>query len=824
MAGPNGHITLKVILGYLLLVAMAVGSVVYIYDVIGKIAEEQTPDSLSRKKVYLVTNTLSLLYESEALGQLIGMPQGQISHFNRTLNKAIHNMDTLSTLVSPDLSPKIDKIKALIEQKRRNTRVLLDTWKETNTEHLYNQNIEKVIARQDTVIKQLDVQERVIVRQDSVVSPIVKKPRGFFRRLADVFSPPKVDTTLVLNTTRQVVTDTLVRAFNPSDTIVSVLNNLRDSVADQRKLLMDRLLERAAVLRYDNSVITSRINQMLRDIEEEEMNVSLERIQKKQDLLSETSVLIGGIAIAALVVVVIFIIMITRDISRSQYFRQQLEKAKLYAEDLLHKREKLMLTISHDIRAPLSSIIGYIDLSLGRRPDERQRYYLENMAGSADHILSLVNGLLDFHRLESGQMEIQAVPFDVRILFNEIYGSFKPIADAKGLDFILNMKEEGLEFLYSGDPIRIRQVVGNLLSNAIKFTRKGRVVLIVKLVDDFTRLVVIVCDSGPGIPKEEQEKIFGEFARLSGTEKEEGFGLGLSITRKLIELMGGELTLESVPDKGSDFTVNLPLEKSDVQSLPVNSLPEETVEAVPESNGRDIHCLLVDDDPLQLALTEEYLKQHHVLVTCCTDSSSVIELFGQASFDVVVTDIQMPGVDGYQLLDIIRKSGIPGTDTVPVVALSASLENEHNHYLEAGFTGFLNKPFTAEQLITLLNKLLAVDIHTNTFAGLDFTSLTAFAGDDKEASASIIRTFTEETGKNLTLLEEALNTMDRESAAKVSHKLLPLFTMLGATTLVPLLRMLDKNDEALSDDGWKRLLSDVIGQARQVLQQAVDNL
>lgn len=824
MAGPSGHITLKVILGYLLLVAMAVGSVVYIYDVIGKIAEEQTPDSLSHKKVYLVTNTLSLLYESEALGQLIGMPQGQISHFNRTLNKAIHNMDTLSTLVSPDLSPKIDKIKALIEQKRRNTRVLLDTWKETNTEHLYNQNIEKVIARQDTVIKQLDVQERVIVRQDSVVSPIVKKPRGFFRRLADVFSPPKVDTTLVLNTTRQVVTDTLVRAFNPSDTIVSVLNNLRDSVADQRKLLMDRLLERAAVLRYDNSVITSRINQMLRDIEEEEMNVSLERIQKKQDLLSETSVLIGGIAIAALVVVVIFIIMITRDISRSQYFRQQLEKAKLYAEDLLHKREKLMLTISHDIRAPLSSIIGYIDLSLRRRPDERQRYYLENMAGSADHILSLVNGLLDFHRLESGQMEIQAVPFDVRILFNEIYGSFKPIADAKGLDFILNMKEEGMEYLYSGDPIRIRQVVGNLLSNAIKFTRKGRVVLIVKLVDDFARLVVIVCDSGPGIPKEEQEKIFGEFARLSGTEKEEGFGLGLSITRKLIELMGGELTLESVPDKGSDFTVNLPLEKSDVQSLPANSLPEETVETVPELNGRDIHCLLVDDDPLQLALTEEYLKQHHVLVTCCTDSSSVIELFEQASFDVVVTDIQMPGVDGYQLLDIIRKSGIPGTDTVPVVALSASLENEHNHYLEAGFTGFLNKPFTAEQLITLLNKLLAVDIHTNTSTGLDFTSLTAFAGDDKEASASIIRTFTEETGKNLTLLEEALNTMDRESAAKVSHKLLPLFTMLGATTLVPLLRMLDKNDEALSDDGWKRILSDVIGQARQVLQQAVDNL
>ena len=199
------------------------------------------------------------------------------------------------------------------------------------------------------------------------------------------------------------MTDTLVNSFNPADTIVTVLKNLQDSVADQRKQLVDQLLERAANLRYNNSIITSRINQMLRDIEEEEMNASMERVVKKQEVLRETSYLIGGIAILSLIIVVVFIILITRDISRSQYYRLQLEKAKQYAEDLLHSREKLMLTISHDIRAPLSSIIGYIELLLRRRPDERQRYYLENMTGSANHILSLVNGLLDFHRLESGR-------------------------------------------------------------------------------------------------------------------------------------------------------------------------------------------------------------------------------------------------------------------------------------------------------------------------------------------------------------------------------------------------------------------------------------
>ena len=156
----------------------------------------------------------------------------------------------------------------------------------------------------------------------------------------------------------------------------------------------------------------------------------------------------------------------------------QLEKAKQYAEDLLHSREKMMLTISHDIRAPLSSIIGYIDLLLRRHPDERQQYYLDNMSGSASHILSLVNDLLDFHRLESGKMEIQRVAFSVSALFNEIFTSFRPIAESKDLTFVLNLKEEGKEKLYIGDPIRIRQIVGNLLSNALKFTREGRVVKI----------------------------------------------------------------------------------------------------------------------------------------------------------------------------------------------------------------------------------------------------------------------------------------------------------------------------------------------------------
>ena len=821
MAEQSGHITLKVILGYLLLVAIAVCSVVYIYQIIEQVAGEEEPDSKARQKVYLVTNTLSLLYESEALGQLVGMPQNNVNHFNRTLNKAHSNMDSLRVLITDSVQLlKIDTIDMLLRQKRLNTRRLLETWKETNTEHLYTINIEKVIAEQDTFIEQKEIKEHVVVKQDTILSQ--KKPRGFFRRLADAFSPSREDTSIIVNTTRQIVTDTLVNVFNPADTIASVLKNLQDSVAGQRKLLADQLLERAANLRYNNSIVTRKINQILRDIEEEEVNASLERMQNKQKILRETSLLIAGIAIVSVVIVIIFIFMITRDISKSKYYIMQLEKAKQYAEDLLHSREKMMLTISHDIRAPLSSIIGYIDLLLRRHPDERQQYYLDNMSGSASHILSLVNDLLDFHRLESGKMEIQRVAFSVSALFNEIFTSFRPIAESKDLTFVLNLKEEGTEKLYIGDPIRIRQIVGNLLSNALKFTREGRVVMVVSinaLADNSALLNVLVSDSGPGIPPEEQERIFGEFTRLSATEKAEGFGLGLSITRKMTVLMGGNLSLKSVVGQGCDFTIELPLTVADVQVLPAAEEEAVSEPELPSFVGRDVYCLLVDDDPLQLALTEEYLRQNHVEVSSCTDPFSVVALLQKTSFDAVITDIQMPGMDGYQLLESIRNSGIPGTENLPVIALSASVENEHDHYLESGFTGFLNKPFTARQLITLLNKLLSTELLVT--SDFNFDSLTAFAGEDKEASASILKTFVEETTKSNVLLEGTLQDDDREQSAKISHKMVPLFTMLGATSLVEKLRVIEKNATTLPVEEWKSLLSEVIAEVKKIIEQAM---
>ncbi len=830
MEEKNRHIIRKVVWGYLSLLLVAVCAVGYVYSVIRQLAVEDAPDTTIRDKTHLVTNTLTLLYESEAMGHIAGKSDNELYLFNRALNKADRNLDSLRLMLADTVQQlKVDTIKYLLRQKRWNTLRLQETLNEWNAGRIYMEKIQQVIETQDSVVRiqkpdtisQPVVREIVEVEQDTVVVT-KKKRKGFFRRLADAFSSNvEADTSYVRNTTRQLVTDTARIVYNPSDTIIQVLRNLQDTVAGQREQLAGTMLQRANNLRYNNSVLTSRINQMLRDIEGEAVQQSIDRMQHKQTLLRETTRLIGGIGMAAIVMAVVFLVIVIRDISQSHYYRQQLEKAKQYAEEILRGRENLILTISHDIRAPLSSIIGFIDLLLKRNPDERQRYYLDHMTASSRHILSLVNDLLDFHRLEAGQMEIHPVPFSVLSLIQEIYANFNPLAEAKGLLLRLDVKSPYMELAYMGDTNRLRQVINNLLSNAVKFTPEGTVTLraaIVKKNDRQYELDVTVSDAGPGIPEAEQERIFGDFIRLQGSGKAEGFGLGLSITRRLVELLEGTLNVHSVVGQGSDFMLTIPLPLSEAGLIAVEEPP--VVPAPFPSAGGRVRCLLVDDDAVQLALTEELLKRSQVEVAGVSNPHAVLDILKDTAFDAIITDIQMPGMDGFRLLKMIRESGIRGTDKIPIIALSASVANEHSHYIEAGFTGFLNKPFTAGQLTELLGRLLAVG--PEPVPAINFSALTAFAEEDEEASASILNTFTEETGKSIELLRKALREGDRTETARLSHKLIPLLTLLGANGLVRMLRLLEEDGNGLAEDDWKKLLEEVIGGVSDIVRQAVE--
>lgn len=807
------HLTRSILIGYISIIVLAVCAGAYIFNLITKIANEKEIDTTSKEKVFIITQTLSLLYENEAYTQFLGMPDEDFAKFNETFDQVQEQMGLLRSYM-PDTTQweKIDKIDLLLEQKRTNTEQLLHIVKEM--EGIYSRNLRRTSSSSNDPIKEVEVKKQEDVKQDTVV--VQRQKKGFFKRLAEAFAPTKEDTTIVVNTTSQVKTDSTIKTDATDESIDKVLTDIQSSIAGERALLSQRLQKQVNALRYNNNIITNEINQLLLEIEEEAMLSAHLQEEEKQAMVHRASEHLGVIAVVSIIIVLIFLFIAMRDISRSRYYRRQLEKAKLYTENLLQRREKLMLTISHDIRAPLSSILGYVGL-LKKKPEDKQEEYLDHVDVSANHILALVNDLLDFHRLDSGQVEINPVPFSVPVLFDELQAAFKPLADAKGLALETSIEETDKGQTYLGDTVRIRQVISNLLSNAIKFTSKGSIAMHVSLNEseetDKRLLHVSVKDEGRGISQEEQEKIFDEFTRLTGTEKIEGFGLGLSITGKLVSLMDGTISLESKPGEGSEFTVVIPVSLApDASEQTTSDTDSEPAEPAIDSK---INCLIVDDDMLQLKLTEELLKSNHVNVIGVTDTDMVLSLLENGKFDIVLTDIQMPGMDGYSLLKHIRTSGLSGADTIPVIALSASNAEEEIHYQEAGFTGFLVKPFTANNLISLLNKIFSVEIKAND--SLNIASLTSFAEGDKEAKESILKTFTEETGKSIALLEEALSAEDKKQAARISHKLIPLFTMLEANTLVQKLRILEKEEE-MTDSHWRELLQEAIDQATSIVR------
>lgn len=826
------HIGKKVVIGYAALIVIAVFSLLYIYGVVRQIASEEDINSVPRQKIYLVTNTQTLLYESEAMGQLLNMEEEDFGHFNETLDRAHANMDSLRQLVTNDsLLLKMDTIDMLIERKRMNTEALMEIWKEANKD-LYAKNIEKALASQVAPVEEKDVKEEHLSKKDTVV--VTSQKRGFLKRLKEVFVPSDADSSVIISQNEKLLKDTQVSANDPNAAISKTLRNIQSNVASERERLRELLVNQSSALRYDNSLINARINQILRDMEEEEMGASLVRMQRRQDLLGRTAYLITGIALLSVFVIVFFLILIARDLFRSRFYRERLERA-------IDSREKLILTISHDVRAPLSSVIGYVELLQRSGMSEQQNRYLHNIGSSSRHILSLVNDLLDFQRLESGQMEAHKVPLRIPSFFNEITDSFQPQAKTKGLDFILTI-ENSTDKVYLGDSVRIRQIIGNLVNNAIKFTPEGKIELIVDCSQLSTgqeteesqaasNLIVTVRDSGPGIAKEQQQKIFGEFARLEGTEKVEGFGLGLSITNRLVNLLGGKLDLHSEIGKGSDFIVSLPMELAAEQDIQeVKEITATAPTALFAENS--VKCLIVDDDLMQIALLEEMLRLNGIHPVSCTNPELVVDFLTRNKVDFVLSDIQMPGMDGFALIKQIRTSELPEAKTLPVVMLSGSVGKD-TQYKEAGFTDSLGKPYSMEQLRELIMRILPEEkrksdgkqnketiqsANEGSKVKVNFSGLTKFAGEDKAASDAILQTFFSETRKNIEIFKDAEKTTDRVTVADVAHKLIPLFSMLEANVLVQQLQILQRNEPELTDSGWRRLVTDVIKQASSVIE------
>lgn len=835
------YVKTKIVTGYILLLAVCLVSVGYLYRVVVRPPDGAGTYAALRSKRDVAAQTLYHLYQAEGYAQLMIAGYSSYEARYRGELRTVRNfLDSLRALERDTLQmQRLDSITLLVADKERRTMNLWRSLRSGGTARLLNKNIEAIIhpVQIDSLVSadSLPAASQPVVREQADTVRVQRARRRFFRRIADVFSPPKEDSSIVISRTRTVA-DSLPRQSPVADTIASVLRSLQDRVTGQRIEIYDRAWNEGLRLSYSNRMVNRQIYRLLSDFQREDDAFLLHRIEANDRLRRQSSETLGWIAGCAVVLMLLFVAILWRDVNRSNRYKRQLEDANREKQALLDARERLMMAITHDIKAPLGSLMGYIDLLSRIASDKRQALYLDHMRQTSEHLLALVRSLLDCYRLDLNKVEKACVPFVPQQLFESIRAGFEPLAAERGIDLVLKV-EESARAEVAGDPSRIRQIAENLVSNAIKFTDHGSVTVGVQRAEQ-GELLFEVKDTGRGIPREEQEQIFGEFVRLRSAQGVEGVGLGLSIVKRLVQLLGGRIWIDSAPGAGSRFVVSIPV--ADVAAVGGRDGEGDSSEPVwhgdtEAGSGAEVRgigprkaaglagvkILLVDDDPLQLEMTAALCRAEGIEAECCPYPEYAVKLVEERPFDAVLTDIQMPAMDGVQLCRALARVA----PQVPVVAVSARSEEWPD-----GFAGVLRKPFAASELRNVLARVvrhapgggelphaaggdgggIAAACHVerdgaesrgaegtvgrgaDDSASFGFEALAAFAAGDAVAERNILESFITQHAEAADRLEKALADGDRETIRALAHRMAPIFTMLGARTLAAALREVER--------------------------------
>lgn len=805
----------KVISGYILLFLLSILGAILIYKQITQFIHKENLSDNSNQKLFIIGNVLTGLYESEALSNAF-VQTGAQSYFQRYMDilaeteAGIHDLKTLTTRKEQYL--RIDTISHLLEKKVRNLQELAQVKQSLAPDDFYSKAIADIEARRDSAHNRINIRERLVTTIDtSYIKPEKKKRRWLFFKA-------KQDSILQVSQSQHTIIDTLANEPHTqnTDSIVHVLRSAWEDLQKKTQNITSQINRKEYSLIRQSTDITNQLKRILGEYEKEEIHHALYKQASRERTISMLIRIFAWIAVTAILFMIFFIFFILRDLSKSQRYRRELEEANQHRDRLLKSREKLILTVTHDIKSPLSSILGYIELLHGTNPDKRQFYFLENMKGSSQHILNLITNLLDYSRLENRKMVLEPVTFNPFQLFQETGSSFLPLALSKNLELSCQI-DSNLNRDFTGDALRIRQVLVNLLSNAIKYTSSGSVSFQAFFREESQEAVCRIEDSGSGMTKEEQAMIFDEFTRLSSNAAAaEGTGLGLTITLKLIELLKGNLHLESEPGKGSCFTITLPLQAAE------GGHAKPLIPEVPEAIFKNLKVLLIDDDSLQLEMTATLLNRAGIQTTATHSPEEALANLQSTSYDIIFTDIQMPGMNGFELVRRIRALPDPATRNLPVVALSADCGKKEEDYLQAGFTAYLGKPFTSAHLFQLLSKLTGKAIiqaasescpnrsNISSDKGYTLKNIRLFTENDSEATDQIIASFCTETENHIQALHSFAAEGKWEDISRLAHKMLPMFRQLEAETESRLLEKLEHPAMPFSE-------KEITGQVKRII-------
>jgi PAS domain S-box-containing protein len=499
----------------------------------------------------------------------------------------------------------------------------------------------------------------------------------------------------------------------------------------------------------------------------------------------------------------------TSDISKIKETEQELIKAKAKAEEISEYRSRFLATMSHEIRTPLNGIIGLSNLMLLENKNSAVTENLTTLSFSANHLLSLVNDVLDFSKIEAGKIDFAADVFNLHQTVQNVFKIFLSIAKEKNIELLLNISK-GIPELVIGDKHRLTQMLNNLVGNAIKFTHKGKVEIALTTENKMGKratLVFSITDTGIGINKTNQQKIFEDFVQADSgtTAKYGGTGLGLAITKKLIELQGGKLQLQSKPNAGSKFSFALAFNLPDKQS----KVAKESHKEVGNATLENINVLLAEDNPVNQKVAVSYLKHWRAKTNCANNGREAVALFKQNSYQLLLVDLFMPEMDGFETIAQIRK--LKNGKRVPIIALTASAEQTTmKRAVACGANICLTKPFDAAQLLNEIQKLVSIapvkiiaekkHKGNKQFKYIDLKRLEEASLGSKSFVAEMIEVVSQEVPPTLEECNTCLKKKDLPGLASNIHKLKNSLLLIGLDVLKPELQLLEEKARAGKSD------------------------
>ena len=547
----------------------------------------------------------------------------------------------------------------------------------------------------------------------------------------------------------------------PQSTTSTKLYTLNRDVIRKQSEQSRQLSETADSLAQRNLNINQRLKNLIAAMDERVTTDLQEREQQIIETRERTKVWLGGITAFIFLALLLSYIVIMRDYGRKERGRRKLEASNRKNAELLEMRNKIIMTISHDIRGPLNGISGNAELAMDMRDKKRRNHKLRNITILCKHVLHLVNNLLDVYRLNQAKETMHPVPFRISDLLNRVVdGATQPIND-KGLLF--EHEFVGADAVVKGDVDRIEQIINNLIANAVKFTSAGHIGFNVTYMDG--TFTMKVSDTGMGMTEDMMKRIYLPFERAANAENSDGYGLGLPIAHGIVTMLGGTINVESELNKGTTFTVTLP--------LPVTNEPiEEESVSFDASLHLPKNVIAIDDDMLQLELVKEMLERNGVSCTICSKVDKLTEELRKKNYDLLLSDIQMPNTNGFKLLELLRKSRIGNSKDIPIVAMTARSESEREALLEAGFDGCIFKPFSMNELLKVIASVVK---GREPGSETDFSVMLANVSDKKK----ILRTMIETCEKDIVDLKIAMTAENRESMRSIAHRMFPMWEMVS---------------------------------------------